>query len=102
MVYNFLNGGAGINSGGGGGGGGRIALTLASANTFTGSTSASVSRYSVFVTVKAEPVLPSTNLSAWAGKFAGRDGTDDGDDGRKTQLPGRDVHRDDTDLHRLA
>jgi len=34
----------------------------------TGSVSSSISHNRVFVTVKAEPVLPSTNLSAWAGK----------------------------------
>ncbi len=34
----------------------------------TGSTSASISHNRVFITVKAEPVLPSTDLSPWAGK----------------------------------
>ncbi len=34
----------------------------------TGNTSASISHSRVFVTLKADPVLPKTNLSAWAGK----------------------------------
>ena len=35
----------------------------------TGSTSASISHSRVFVTLKAEPVLPKTDLSPWAGRI---------------------------------